>query len=80
MGFHKYSKMVEFKKVKSNECDKSINQSEWFTLEQMELHFVVIDNFDVKRRLQLSWDNRKKDEVKILARLDIFYVPRKGNG
>jgi hypothetical protein len=38
----------------------------------MKFHFDVIDNFDVRGRLQLSWDNRRKDEVKILTKLDNF--------
>jgi hypothetical protein len=45
----------------------------------MKFHFDAIENFDVKGRLHSSWDNRRRDEVNILARLDMFYVHKNGN-
>jgi hypothetical protein len=38
-------------------------------------HFKVEDFFDSKSRLRYSWDNRRRNEIRVLTRLDRFNAP-----
>jgi hypothetical protein len=39
-------------------------------------HFEFEDFFDSKGRLRYSWDTRRRDKIKVLARLDKLYAPK----
>jgi hypothetical protein len=39
-------------------------------------HFEFEDFFESKGRLRYAWDNRHKDKIRFLARLDRLYAPK----
>jgi hypothetical protein len=62
--------MVEQSINKSNFCGQLISQVERLAWEQFE------KKFKSKGRLRYSCDNRCKDKIRVLARLDTLFAPK----
>jgi len=62
--------MVEQSINKSNFCGQLISQVKRLAWEQFEIFF------NSKGRLRYSRDNRCKDKIRVLARLDKLYAPK----
>jgi hypothetical protein len=64
---------VENRSDKSNICDKLILDNEKAVFILLTFLLGVEDRVPSNGPLRLSWDNRWKDKVKVMARLDRFY-------
>lgn len=59
---------------KSSLCGKSMSQRERIVWDAFKSSLNLSDNFNPAGKLRFSWDNKRRDECRILARLDRHYV------
>lgn len=65
--------MVESHKDKSSSCGHILSGMEKFEFDRLKAHCQVEDYFNYSSPLNFSWDNKRKDGPRVLARLDRFY-------
>lgn len=66
--------MVENSKDKSTTCGRILAGIEKFEFDRLKAHCQVEDYFNYLNSLKFSWDNRRRDGPRVLARLDRFYA------
>jgi hypothetical protein len=64
---------VERRTDKSNLCGKLVSDGEKVVFSQLVALLGVEDNFPSTSPVKFSWDNRRRDGVRVLARLDRIY-------
>jgi exonuclease III len=65
---------VEHRHDKSNNCGRLVNDGERIIFSQLLDALQVEDNFPSGNKIKFSWDNRRRDGTKVLARLDRIYA------
>jgi len=71
---------VETRADKSNNCGRMVSQAERRTFEQLLGALNVGDHFPRTNPIKYSWDNRRRDGVRVLARLDRIYSTNPAGG
>ena len=66
--------MIESVQDKSTLCSKLMPQGEKLVWDAFKANFHLSDTFNNTGKLRFTWDNKRRDECRILARLDRHYT------
>jgi hypothetical protein len=64
---------VEYRGDKSSSCGRVVIDSERLAFNQITSALQVEDNFSASNQIKFSWDNRRRNGIRVLARLDRIY-------
>jgi hypothetical protein len=57
-------------------CGQIISKFEKLAWEELKTHFDIQDYFDFSGKLKFTWNNLRKDGIRVLASLNKVYIPK----